>query len=72
VESCRKQLCFLGWTNTIANMPAWGAVDARLGNNPLVMAVPYRGEVIVLDMAASQFSYGALHLAKMRNEELPR
>jgi 3-dehydro-L-gulonate 2-dehydrogenase len=52
-------------------MPAWGAVDARLGNNPLVIAIPFNGEAIVLDMAASQFSYGALQLAKMKNEELP-
>jgi len=62
---------FIGWTDTIANMPAWGAVDARLGNNPLVISIPYGEEAIVLDMAASQFSYGALELAKMRNKELP-
>jgi 3-dehydro-L-gulonate 2-dehydrogenase len=70
-RAAENNCVFIGWTNTIANMPAWGAVDAKLGNNPLVMAVPYRREAIVLDMAASQFSYGALHLAKMRNEELP-
>ncbi len=32
---------FIGWTNTIANMPAWGAKDAKLGNNPLVIALPF-------------------------------
>jgi len=30
-------LCF---TNTLPNMPPWGALDKRVGNNPLVMAVP--------------------------------
>ena len=30
-------ICF---TNTIANMPPWGGIDPRLGNNPLVIAVP--------------------------------
>jgi 3-dehydro-L-gulonate 2-dehydrogenase len=36
-----------------------------------VIAVPYNGEAIVMDMAMSQFSYGALELAKMKNEKLP-
>jgi 3-dehydro-L-gulonate 2-dehydrogenase len=61
---------FIGWTNTIANMPAWDAKDAKLGNNPLVMALPYKNEAIVLDMAMSQYSYGALELSAMKNESL--
>ena len=69
--AAKNKFVFIGWTNTIANMPAWGAVDARLGNNPLVIAVPYNREAIVLDMATSQFSYGALELASMKGEELP-
>ena len=28
------------WTNTLPNMPPWGAQDPRLGNNPVVCAVP--------------------------------
>ena len=70
-RAAKNNFVFIGWTNTIANMPAWGAVDARLGNNPLVIAVPYNGEAIILDMATSQFSYGALEMAKMKNEDLP-
>lgn len=67
-----KQGCaFIGWTNTIKNMPAWGGIDAKLGNNPLVIAVPYQDEAIVLDMAMSQFSYGALDLHVLRNQQLP-
>jgi 3-dehydro-L-gulonate 2-dehydrogenase len=67
-----KQGCaFIGWTNTIKNMPAWGGIDAKLGNNPLVIAVPYQQEAIVLDMAMSQFSYGALDLHVLRNQQLP-
>ncbi len=61
---------FIGWTNTVANMPAWGAKDAKLGNNPLVIALPYEGEAIVLDMAMSQYSYGSLELSAMKNEKL--
>ena len=41
-------------------MPAWGAIDNKLGNNPLVIAVPFGTEAIVLDMAMSQYSYGQM------------
>jgi 3-dehydro-L-gulonate 2-dehydrogenase len=62
---------FIGWTNTLANMPAWGAIDSKLGNNPLVVAVPYKDSAIVVDTAMSQYSYGALDLYKTKNEALP-
>jgi 3-dehydro-L-gulonate 2-dehydrogenase len=70
-QATRQGCAFIGWSNTIANMPAWGAVDRRLGNNPFVLGVPYAGEAIVLDMAASQFSYGALEIHRQRNKPLP-
>lgn len=69
-RAAKKGFVFIGWSNTIANMPAWGAVDSRLGNNPLVIAVPYKNEAIVLDMAMSQYSYGALEVAQLKNETL--
>jgi 3-dehydro-L-gulonate 2-dehydrogenase len=64
----------LCWTNTLPNLPAWGAITPTLGNNPLVIAVPYPesgGRHVVLDMAMSQFSYGALASYRARGEELP-
>lgn len=70
-QAAKKGFVFIGWTNTINNMPAWGAVDARLGNNPLVIAIPYKEEAIVLDMAMSQYSLGAMELAKLKNESMP-
>jgi 3-dehydro-L-gulonate 2-dehydrogenase len=69
-HAASKGYAFIGFTNTIANMPVWGGVDRKLGNNPLVMAIPYKEDAIVLDMAMSQYSYGALHQAKMKNEKL--
>jgi 3-dehydro-L-gulonate 2-dehydrogenase len=69
-RAARKGFVLIAWSNTIANMPAWGAIDARLGNNPLVVAVPYEGEAIVLDMAMSQYSYGAIEVALMKGEKL--
>lgn len=70
-RAAERGFAFIGWTNTIKNMPAWGGIDAKLGNNPLVIALPYNGEAIVLDMAMSQFSYGALDLHVLRNQQLP-
>lgn len=62
---------FIGWSNTIANTPAFGATNLKLGNNPLVIAVPFQEEAIVLDMAMSQFSYGALENYALKKEKLP-
>lgn len=59
------------WTNTMPNLPPWGASEPRIGNNPLVIAVPHRDGHIVLDMAMSQFSYGTLESYRMRSEQLP-
>jgi 3-dehydro-L-gulonate 2-dehydrogenase len=59
------------WTNTLPNLPPWGASDPRLGNNPLIIAVPRPRGHVVLDMAMSQFSYGALASYRMRGESLP-
>jgi 3-dehydro-L-gulonate 2-dehydrogenase len=59
------------WTNTLPNLPPWGASDPRVGNNPLIIAVPRKKGHVVLDMAMSQFSYGALTSYRMRGEQLP-
>jgi 3-dehydro-L-gulonate 2-dehydrogenase len=66
-----KGFSFIGWTNTMANMPAWGAKDFRIGNNPLVFAMPFGEEAIVLDFAMSQYSYGKLEVYKLAGEKLP-
>jgi len=58
-------------TNTIANMPAWGSKEPRLGNNPLVIATPRKKGHIVLDMAMSQFSYGKLQEYELAGKDLP-
>ena len=60
------------WTNTLANLPPWGASTPAVGNNPLVIAVPRpAGAHVVIDMAMSQFSYGALSAYTARGAELP-
>jgi 3-dehydro-L-gulonate 2-dehydrogenase len=61
----------LCWTNTMPNVPPWGGVEPAIGNNPLVVAVPRAKGHVVLDMAMSQFSYGALESYRKRGELLP-
>jgi 3-dehydro-L-gulonate 2-dehydrogenase len=64
---------FLGicWTNTTPNMPPWGGRENRLGNNPIIVAIPSASGGVVLDMAMSQFSYGRMETARDRHERLP-
>jgi 3-dehydro-L-gulonate 2-dehydrogenase len=59
------------WTNTLPNLPPWGGSEPCVGNNPLVLAVPRKKGHIVLDIAMSQFSYGALAAYRSRGEQLP-
>ena len=65
----------ISWTNTLANLPAWGTASPVLGNNPLVLAIPHHdgktSRHVVLDMAMSQFSYGALSSYAARGALLP-
>ena len=70
-QAAKKGFVFIGWTNTTPNMPAWGASESKLGNNPLVFAVPFGNEAIVLDFAMTQFSYGKIEATKIEEKELP-
>ncbi|MDF1567308.1 MAG: 3-dehydro-L-gulonate 2-dehydrogenase [Spirochaetaceae bacterium] len=59
------------WTNTMPNLPPWGSDKPLIGNNPLIIAVPRPDGHVVLDMAMSQFSYGALSRYAKEGRELP-
>lgn len=61
-------ICF---TNTKPNMPAWGGSEPKLGNNPLVIAIPRTKGPIVLDMAMSQYSYGKLSTYLREGKDMP-
>jgi 3-dehydro-L-gulonate 2-dehydrogenase len=69
-KAAKEGFVFIGWTNTMGIMPAWGAVDSRLGNNPIVFGLPFNNEAIVIDMALSQFSYGKMEIAKSNGARL--
>lgn len=59
------------WTNTVPNMPPWGGRDARLGNNPVTLAIPHGDTPVLVDVAMSMFSYGKLEVYKRSGEPLP-
>ena len=56
--SGRVRLLGICWTNTMPNMPPWGAKDRRIGNNPIIMALPWKESPVLIDGALAQFSYG--------------
>ncbi|MBD8490596.1 3-dehydro-L-gulonate 2-dehydrogenase [Echinicola sp. CAU 1574] len=68
VEAGCIGICF---TNTKPNMPAWGGSEPKLGNNPLVVAIPRQKGPVVLDMAMSQFAYGKMAIYEKEGKELP-
>ncbi len=67
------------WTNTLPNVPPWGATTPAVGNNPLVISIPRSicngveetAAPIVLDMAMSQFSYGTITAYREAGKPLP-
>ena len=60
------------WSNTMPNMPAWGGLNRKIGNNPLIMAVPRsNGEHAMIDCAVSQFSYGKIEDCRLKGLKLP-
>ena len=59
------------WSNTLPNVPAWGATSPSIGNNPLIFGVPRTNGPVIIDMAMSQFSYGTLAAYSKRNAPLP-
>jgi 3-dehydro-L-gulonate 2-dehydrogenase len=70
-QAAEAGLLGICWTNTMPNLPPWGAREPRIGNNPLVLAVPRGGGHVVLDTAVSQFSYGALETHQRQGRKLP-
>ena len=70
-QAVEQGLFAICWTNTMPNLPAWGTKVPVLGNNPLVLAIPRADGPIVLDMAMSQFSYGAIDGYAKRGQQLP-
>jgi LDH2 family malate/lactate/ureidoglycolate dehydrogenase len=60
-------------SNAAASMAPWGGVEARLGTNPICVAIPTRNEIpLVLDMAASIVARGKIRLAQREGDPIPQ
>jgi 3-dehydro-L-gulonate 2-dehydrogenase len=70
-QAAHAGFALIAWTNTKPNAPPWGALDLRIGNNPLVLAAPNDATPMVLDMAMTQFSIGRMETARRRGAPLP-
>ncbi|MDH7606126.1 MAG: Ldh family oxidoreductase, partial [Melioribacter sp.] len=70
-KAANEGFLFICWTNTIPNMPPWGGIEPKTGNNPIVFALPCSNGNIVLDMALSQYSYGKLATFIYEGKKLP-
>lgn len=70
-EAANKGFILIAWTNTIPIVPPYGSSKNLIGNNPLVIAIPRsNAKHVVLDMATSQYSYGAIANHARQNIEL--
>jgi LDH2 family malate/lactate/ureidoglycolate dehydrogenase len=59
-------------TNTTPVMAAWGGSTTAIGSNPLAMAFPSSGPApVVVDMASSETTWGALLRAEATGETIP-
>src|ERR671915_915508 len=62
----------LATTNTTPVMAAWGGSTTAIGSNPLAMAFPSSGAApVVVDMASSQTTWGALLRAEATGDSIP-
>jgi 3-dehydro-L-gulonate 2-dehydrogenase len=59
------------WTNTMPLMPPWGSAEAKVGNNPLAIAIPPAEQPLLLDMAMSQYANGKLEVHRRAGKPLP-
>ena len=71
LQAARAGFAGICWTNTTVNVPSWGAKTCNVGNNPLVMAFPWKESHLLIDGALAQYSYGALEGYKMAGKQLP-
>lgn len=71
-HAANKKMIGICWSNTTVNMPAWGGKDPKIGNNPLIFAVPRsNGRHVVVDCAVSQYSYGKVEETRLKGLKLP-
>lgn len=67
----KKGMIGICMTNTEPGVAPYGGAEKILGTNPLSIAVPTRGNLIILDMSTSMVARGKIVLAIEKGEEIP-
>lgn len=69
-QAAEKGMIGICFTNTKPNMVPWGGAEIRIGNNPLIIAIPRKRGHVVLDMAISQYSFGKIQEYALQHKQL--
>lgn len=70
IQAAKAGCVGICWTTTMPNMPAWGAKNKCIGNNPLILCIPYQDNYVLVDAAMAQFSLGAVDNAILAGKTL--
>ena len=57
--------------NSIHDVAPLGSCEAILGTNPIAISIPTNSNPILVDLATSAWSYGALAMAMLENKQIP-
>jgi LDH2 family malate/lactate/ureidoglycolate dehydrogenase len=71
LQAARQNMIGIVTSNVTPLMPAPGGATKLIGNNPLAIVAPTKGDPIVPDMAMSTVALGKLIVAKNQGEKIP-
>lgn len=73
LRACNAGMVLVAGTNAIRSLAPTGGTEARVGNNPLVIAAPARRNPhFMLDMAMSIAARGRIRAARERGDPIPQ
>ncbi len=55
----------------VGRVAPWGAAEARLATNPIAIAVPTRGEPVLVDITTSVVAEGKVRVARLAGKQVP-
>jgi LDH2 family malate/lactate/ureidoglycolate dehydrogenase len=71
LQAAKRNMIGIATSNVTPLMPAPGGSVKLIGNNPLAIVAPTRGDPIVADMALSNVAFGKLLAAKNQGKKIP-
>lgn len=72
LQACARGMAIVIGSNATTTMPPWGGAGARIGNNPLCIAVPNPDSAhFILDMAMSVAARGKIRRALREGAAIP-